>query len=219
MDDELKDLLKVALTQSIISNTQIQQPRYIEPEYEEVEYYEDDYEYYEPTRLQSFLTFACSWKMTAIVAYIAIAEVLNPGHQGLLKANQLHWFWGPRAVADMVNLKLPTPEARIAEPPKEQSEEPAPVVEEKVFPEEDTLKAPSVVMVSCDKDSNGGEFARFDISGAVFQVSNVLKCDRGVRQEGDSIAVLSNTSLMSVSRDDKIQNYTREDLKGWGLLK
>jgi len=187
--------------------------------------------------------FACSWKMTAIVLYIAVAEVLNPGHQGPLKIHQIHWLWGPRAIAGLVNIELPkakqqeaavaeeateaavaeeSPEAKPAPNPveavvEEATEAVAQVVEsqtEPQFAEADTLNAPSVTTVKCENNS-----ASFAIGAATFSISNVVHCHPGLRREGSAIAVLSESSLVDYESGGMIQNYTRDDLRQFGLLK
>jgi hypothetical protein len=191
----------------------------------------------------NWLTFTCSWKMTIIVLYIAIAEVLNPGHQGLLKLHQIHWFWGPRAIAGLVNIDLPKPQQEEDVPqtedepvtetvPQERPEvaeestsNPVETIVERVnrtvesqtepqFAKADTLNTPSVTTVKCEDNS-----AKFSIGAANFSISNVVHCYPGLRRQGSAIAVLSESSLVDYESGGMIQNYTRDDLREFGLLK
>lgn len=170
----------------------------------------------------NWISFVCSWKMTAIVAYIAVAEVMNTGHQGLLKLHQLHWFWGPRAIVGMIGVKLPDinlPEVGAA------SEEPEVVGEVEVSaskPEEtpiqeasgNSIVAPRQVMVQCGTDT-----AKFSITDVNFTLHNIESCNRGILNAGQAIATVTTETYATTNDGQVIQNFTLDDLREADLLK
>jgi hypothetical protein len=73
-----------------------QQPQYLDVSYEPVEYYETLVQY-KPTNLEKITRFlprnTSTWICLVILPYLAVAEVLAPGHQGPLKIHQTDLDW------------------------------------------------------------------------------------------------------------------------------
>ena len=72
--------------------------------YEPVEYYEP-VSRYQPNRLQAISQFipknTTTWLCLVILPYLAIAEVLAPGHQGPLKVHQTNLDWPIEMIGGM----------------------------------------------------------------------------------------------------------------------
>jgi hypothetical protein len=81
-----------------------QQPQYLDVSYEPVEYYEPLVQY-NPTKLEKITQFlprnTSTWICLVILPYLAIAEVLAPGHQGPLKIHQTKLAWPIEMVGGM----------------------------------------------------------------------------------------------------------------------
>ncbi len=164
----------------------------------------------------NLIKFLFSWKMTAIALYIAIAEVSAPGHQGPLKAHEMHWFWLPRMAVGFVGVKLPefnnvsSGEAEVAGEVEVSVEGP----QEEAAVTADSIIAPQQVMVQCD-----GSKAAFNIADVKFTLFNIEGCNRGILKQGQAIASVTPDTYVSTNDGQVEQNFTPDDLREAGLMK
>jgi hypothetical protein len=202
------------LSRALENETKIYTPQptqtYTQPEY----YQEASVSSYESVREISVTKILSSWQLAVIMLYIAIAEVSAPGHQGLMKAHEMHWFWGPRFIAGLVGVKLPEFSTDTSEPQVGEVEVTQKGTTSTLQPGPNTIIADRQLQVECN-----GDAATFSMDAIAFTLRNIRDCQSGTINKDSAFATITDDTFGTVNDGENLKNFTVEDLRTAGLLR
>ena len=225
------------LSRTLENQTRVHAPVHTQPYTQNYIQPADDYYYEQPVHyeevreisiIQALFKALSSWQLAVVMVYIAIAEVSAPGHQGPLRAHEMHWFWGPRAIAGLVGTKLPEFSTGISEPQVGETEvkvaESTPLevgkTEVKVVESTPLEVGPNSIIADRQLEVNcEGDIAKFNLDAFEFTLRNIRDCQGGKIKKDEAFANITDDTFGIVNDGSKLKNFTVEDLRAAGLMK